>query len=227
MRSLLALLLTATAASAALPADYKGRPFEDDVYKCGPANIPGIVQCAFYDLGGEGIAYHDTDATNNGSGVLNRQPLHERAHASEYIQHFREHEGVDISFVKDFADLNHPNLVSPAPNQLYIGWTADGEWVNYTVNVREAGTYRVFALYSHQPNAIEFDINGRHASTCRLPVETGNWHTWNYAQIGTLTFDHAGLQLLTFHYNSGNNFAFFVFDRVDAGEGRPPAAAKP
>ena len=30
----------------------------------GPQQIPGRVECAYYDLGGEGVAYHDTDPTN-------------------------------------------------------------------------------------------------------------------------------------------------------------------
>lgn len=55
------------------------------------------------------------------------------AHASAYIWGFRRGEGVDLSYVKDFADLNHANLVSLHVNQLYIGWTAEDEWTNYTI----------------------------------------------------------------------------------------------
>ena len=40
-------------------------------------------------------------------------------------------------------------------------------------------------------------------------------HKWNKAEIGTITFPEAGLQLLTFHYNGGNNFAYFEFELVD------------
>jgi hypothetical protein len=40
-------------------------------------------------------------------------------------------------------------------------------------------------------------------------------HKWNQANIGTITFPEAGLQLLTFHYNSGNNFAWFDFALVE------------
>jgi len=43
---------------------YRSEPFHDSVYHAGPQRIPGRVQCAYYDLGGEGIAYHDTDAKN-------------------------------------------------------------------------------------------------------------------------------------------------------------------
>ena len=201
--------------SSTLPADYKGTPFEDSSYKDGPQVIPGKLECAFYDLGGEGIAYHDTDAINHGSGELNTTPEHQRPHATAAIWHFRRDEGMDISYVKDTADLSHPNFFTPTANQLYVGWTSDGEWCNYTVNVKKAGTYKIIALYSNAANTIRFSINRRPACECKLPKETGDWHTWNKAQIGTITFEQAGVQLLTFDYNAGNNFAWFEFEPAD------------
>ena len=122
-------LTTAGFAFGALPVAYKGKAFSDEFHRSGPANIPGILQCALYDLGGEGVAYHDTTPENEGSDVLNRQITpynHQRAHAADYVWHFRAKEGVDVSYVKDWADLNHTNAVSPPINQFYIGWTADG-----------------------------------------------------------------------------------------------------
>jgi hypothetical protein len=199
-----------------VPGDYKGQPFQDSVYKAGAQGIPGILQCALYDLGGEGVAYHDTDAINHGSGELNAQAQHQRPHAGPYIWGFRKDEGMDLSYVKDFADLNHPNAVSPLVNQFYIGWTSDGEWCNYTVDVKAAGAYKIRALYSKDASTIAFDINRKPAATCKLPVATDGFHTWNYAEIGTITFPQAGRQLLTFHYNAGNNFAFFEFEKVEA-----------
>lgn len=59
--------------------------------------------------------------------------------------------------------------------------------------------------------AVTFDLNGRHAADCRLPVATPSYHHWNLADIGTLEFPAAGRQLLTFHYGRGNNFAWFEF----------------
>lgn len=208
------------AAGAAVPVDYQGKPFADAVHKAGPPNIPGIVQAALYDLGGEGVAYHDTDATNNGSGKLNLEPGHQRAHASAYVWQFRKDEGVDLSFVKDWADLNHTNLVSPHLNQLYIGWTEDGEWCNYTVQVVHPGTYRIRALYAFQTNQVSFDLNRQPAATCRLPELTPSYHHWNLATIGTIQFPEAGFQLLTFHYEKGNNFAYFEFEQVGATAGQ-------
>src|SRR5271170_633898 len=51
--------------------NYKGRPFQDSHYRGGAQKIPGRVECAYYDLGGERVAYHDLDAKNSGSGNLN------------------------------------------------------------------------------------------------------------------------------------------------------------
>ena len=215
---------------AALPADYKGTPFADEFHKTGAACIPGIVQCALYDLGGEGVAYHDTTPENEGSGVLNRQVTpynHQRAHAGEYIWHFRANEAVDVSYVKDWADLNHTNRVSPPINQFYVGWTSDGEWLNYTVNVAEPGTYAVKSLYSYVEKEvhrdatgklvgeISFDLNGKPSAVCQLPRATPGWHYWDYGQVATITFPEAGPQLLTFHYRRGNNWAYFVFEKIE------------
>ena len=201
----------------ALPHGYAGKPFADAFHQSGAATIPGIVQCALYDLGGEGVAYHDTDAINNGSGKLNLEPGHQRAHAGEYIWHFRKDEGVDLSFVKDWADLNHTNLVSPHINQFYIGWTEDGEWCNYTLNVLQPGTYRIKALYAYQANTVTFEVNGKAATKCRLPVATPSYHHWNFAETGTIEFPEPGPQLLTFRYGKGNNFAYFEFERLSPG----------
>jgi len=205
----------ADAAHAALPSDYRGTPFTDPVHRTGPPNIPGLVQCALYDLGGEGVAYHDSDATNNGSGKLNLESGHQRAHASAYLWHFRQQEGVDLSFVKDWADLNHTNLVSPHINQLYVGWTEDGEWCNYTVNVIRPGRYRIRCLYAYQSNSVRFELNGKSAAECRLPIATASYHHWTLANIGTIHFPESGLQLLTFHYGKGNNFAYFEFEPAE------------
>ena len=109
----------------ALPPDYTGKPFGDSSHPAVAQTIPGKIECAYYDHGGEGVAYHDTDATNHGSGELNLKPEHHRPHATPYCWSFRANEGVDISYTKDFADFN-ANFAAPATNQLYIGWTADG-----------------------------------------------------------------------------------------------------
>jgi hypothetical protein len=205
------IVLCAAQTYTQIPNGYKGKPFADSAHHQGAQTIPGKVELALFDMGGEGVAYHDTDSTNNGSGVLNRDTLHQRPGVPLYICHFREHEGVDISYTKDFADFNHPNIVVPPVNQLYIGWQADSEWTNYTVNVKKAGRYKIIALYGYKDNKSSLWLNNVKAADITLPVDTGNWHYWNKAEVGEIVFPKKGLNLLTLHYNTGSNLAYFEF----------------
>lgn len=124
---------------------YKGTPFHDSRYTGGAQKIPGKVYCAYYDLGGEGVAYHDTDAKNHGSGELNPAD-------GSYLHEFRMIEGVDTSFTKFHLDPqiddNPFEKVTPPADLLYVGWTEPGEWFNLTVDVAETGEYAVDLLYT-------------------------------------------------------------------------------
>jgi hypothetical protein len=206
--------LIAVGANAQIPAGYKGKPFQDKYYNAGPQVIPGRVELAYYDLGGEGVGYHDTTPANEGS-VLNHTTGHWRPGIPEYIVFFRENEGVDISYTKDWADFNHPNKVDPKVNQLYIGWQEDGEWTNYTVNVMKPGKYRIITVYGYQDNKSELWINGQKATTLVLPENTGNWHYWTQATVGEIIFHVAGENLLTLKYNKGSNLAYLDFLLVE------------
>ncbi len=204
------LLITplATAQSAqSFLATYKGTPFTDAHHPTGAQPIPGIVQCAYYDAGGEGIAYHDTDAVNHGSGELNPPN-------GTYLNEFRMHEGVDTSYTKFHdpkvqIDNNPYDLVTPPDGQLYVGWTEPGEWFNLTVNVARAGRYTADLLYtSNRGGTISLDVNG-HPTTGSItipttfskeePVAWRQWHHWNLLRnAATLTLP-AGRTVLTIH----------------------------
>jgi hypothetical protein len=197
-----------------IPADYKGTAYTDEKYTAGPQVIPGKLELAYYDLGGEGVAYHDTDPINHGGNELNLDPYHQRPASTPYYWAFRKNDGMDTSYTKDFVDFTENNKFVPDVNQLYIGWTSDGEWLNYTIDVKAAGTYKVVALYSNEPKTVTLSIDGVLAGSYTMPIATGYWHHWNKADVGTITFKDAGLHLLTFNYNAGNNFAYFEFEAV-------------
>jgi hypothetical protein len=207
-------------ANAQIPSDYTGKPFEDPYYRKGAQVIPGKVELAYYDLGGEGISYHDVDSINNASGKLNYEqncPPSGGVKPGDYICHFREKEGVDVSYTKqvDFSAPKHINMFEPSVNQLYIGWEADGEWTNYTVNVRIAGKYKIIALYGADDNKSSLWINNVKAADLILPKSTGYWHTWNKSEVGTITFSSSGLNLLTLRYNTGANLAYLEFHLIE------------
>jgi beta-glucosidase-like glycosyl hydrolase len=105
--STLSLAGPLSAASAAADAPFGGTA----------AAVPGTVQAANYDTGGQGVAYNVASA--NGS-------------ANSYRA-----DGVDLEATADTQDT------SAAGGAYDIGWTTPGQWFNYTVNVATAGNYTV------------------------------------------------------------------------------------
>jgi hypothetical protein len=184
---------------------YKGTPYADIIYHAGPQTIPGKLQCEYYDFGGEGVAFHDSDTINSGSGRLNPAD-------GSYLHEFRKNEAVDISFTK-FQDPpidNNPyNFVEPEKDQLYVGWTAPGEWIKYTVNVTKAGTYQLGIMFtSNQNGKISFSVNDKDVTgPIVIPttfveadsVAWRQWHHWKYIdQIARMDLKK-GLQTITLH----------------------------
>ncbi len=125
----LGIVLMEACQSNNMPDGYKGRPFSDAQYSGGAQILPGKLQCEYYDFGGEGVAFHDADTINSGSGGLNPAD-------GTYLNEFRKNEAVDISYTKfrDPAIDNTPyNFVETEKDQLYVGWTKPGEWIKYTL----------------------------------------------------------------------------------------------
>jgi len=84
-----------------------------------------------------------------------------------YLNDFRVHEGVDISYTKfhDAIDNSPYDVVQPPENQLYVGWTEPGEWFNVTVQVARSGFYNAGLLYtSNRGGSIAIDVNGKTAT---------------------------------------------------------------
>jgi hypothetical protein len=205
-------------AAAQSMAGYRGSPFADSRYTAGAQKIPGRVECAWYDRGGEGVAYHDADAVNHGSGELN--PLD-----GNYYNEFRKDEGVDTSYTKfhDTIDNSPWDRVRVEENQLYVGWTEPGEWFNVTVEVARAGTYVADLLYtSNRGGSIAIDVNGKNATGALTipttydaadPIAWRQWHHWNLAKKLVKVQLPAGRNVLTVHIlTQGNmNLAYFDF----------------
>ena len=133
-------------------------------------------------------------------------------------------EGVDISYTKSGGIDNNPfNKTEPVINQLYVGWTQPGEWINYTVKINETGTYRVAAMYTaNGDGAIALDIDGKAAGNLLKILSTHNdadtvawrqWHHWNKIDSLAAIKIVKGIHLLTLHIvDHGNmNFDYLEF----------------
>jgi hypothetical protein len=211
-------MVVAVSESSAVDHDrYKGSPFHDSRYQGGAQEIPGRVDCAYYDLGGEGVAYHDTDAKNNGSGALNPAD-------GTYLNQFRMDEGVDTSYTKfhDQIDNNPYDVVKPPENQLYVGWTEPGEWFKITVEVARSGLYSADLLYtSNRGGTISMDVNGETGTgpltiqstfNAADPIAWRQWHHWNVAPGIVKLRLPKGRSVLTVHILSGGNMNLAYFD---------------
>ncbi len=188
-----------------------GRPWQSHLQQ-----VPGRIEFEFYDEGGEGIAFHDSDSVNNGSGRLN--PAN-----GSFLNEFRMKEGVDISYTKkNPIDDNPYNLVAPEMNQLYVGWTKPGEWIRYTIQVNQPGNYPIGLMYTSNGNGtISFDLDGVDATgplkiksthDNRDTVQWRQWHHWNKMDsIGILTLKK-GDHVLTLHIVTNGNINLDYLD---------------
>lgn len=196
--------------------------------------IPGRIQNEYYDMldasdaekaagAEEGICYHDSEAVNNGSGKLNKP--------GSYLSEFRMHESPDISYTKfNNADVQvdaHPyNFVKPEANSLYLGWIDPGEWVNYTVQVKQTGYYSLSTLYTSKFGGhISFEVDGKDISgpleipstfVAGDPVEWRQAHHWNkVAKLGRIYLS-AGTQVLKLRFldKPVMNFDYMDFDKI-------------
>ena len=160
----------------------------------GEIALPGTLQVENFDVGGEGITFHDSDTKNEGTSY--------RSNGG----------GVDIvTGNKGYA----------------IGYTATGEWLEYTVNVQEAGVYAYDAYVS----------SGVSGSSVQLTVDTGdevknltevivvpqtgnnNWDKYVAVHGRTLVSLEEGTQIIRLNITGGScNVDKFEFKHVDLNE---------
>lgn len=108
------------------------------------------LQAENYDTGGEGVAYHDTDVSNQGG-------------------RYRTGDGVDIEATSDAGGGDD------------VGWVAAGEWLEYTVNVAQAGSYDLNLRVARQPvgnSAVSVALGGVNKTGDLVVPSTGGWQTW-------------------------------------------------
>lgn len=145
-------LLTACAffASIAACAAPEGYPGASRPYQGKVRAIPGTIECEDFDEGGEGVAYHDKEPENL-----------EKAHPA-----YRE-SGVDLEWRET------------ASQKYNLGWTRPGEWLVYTVDVKEAGTYAIEMMVAcdKKGGTFHLEFNGVDRTGPIEVPDTGGWTT--------------------------------------------------
>ncbi|WP_299435497.1 glycosyl hydrolase family 8 [uncultured Aquimarina sp.] len=116
--------------------------------------IPGTIEAEDYDDGGQGVAYNDSDSSNNGGQG-------------------RANEGVDLQNTTDNGGGTN------------VGWTANGEWLEYTIGDVTPGTYDiVLRVASTQNNSksLALKLGTADLGSVAIP-NTNGWQSWQNVLI--------------------------------------------
>ena len=144
-----------------------------------PVTLPGTIMAVEYDKGGQDISYYDTSEENRGVALRGID--------------FRVNEWVDID--------NHPD------SGYVVGWTADGEWMEYTVVVPEAGSYDLdFHVASRNGGGLlGIDVDGEPLLSEISVPKTDDWTNYmaftkrvnlkEGKQVWRFNFEKAGFNL--------------------------------
>ncbi len=133
-----------------------------------PAMIPGIVQAEDFDVGGQGIAYHDTNFWDDGAQVA--RPKYRL-------------ESVDL---EDCADEG---------GGMNVGYVGIGEWLVYTIEVQDAGLYDIGLRYcSPSGGQLHLEIDGTPV-TETIGLSSTGWGNWTTITAHSIRLE-AGTQVM-------------------------------
>ena len=151
-----------------------------------PHNIPGKIEAEEYDQGGEGLAYHEAN-TNGNEGEAD----------------FRNDE-VDIETTGDTEGTYN------------VGYILNGEWLEYAVNVAEAGLYDIDLRMAKDGDngMLHIEMDGNNVTgTINVP-NTGGWQTWQTVTVNDVELE-AGEQVMRIAFDSDYmNLNYVTFTQV-------------
>ena len=151
--------------------------------------IPGTILMADYDLGNQGIAYNDN--------------VYQTVHWDNYTAwnsgYQYRNDGVDIELGQ-----------SGTPS---VGFTEDGEWLRYTLNAEQGGSYSLEIEVASPSSSgyLRLYIDGQQINqTIETPI-TGGWQNWQAIHLDDISIS-AGSHVLTFEiFEAGFNLRFMEF----------------
>ncbi|MDQ6472434.1 Ig-like domain-containing protein [Flavobacterium sp. LHD-80] len=111
---------------------------------------------------------------------------------------YRTSEGVDVTGISGTSGYA-------------VGWTANGEWLEYTANVT-AGTYTIDATVStiNSGKQLRILLDGTVLTTVSIP-NTGSWDTFQTVSVPNITFAGGNNKVLRFEIIGGD----FNIDKIE------------
>jgi len=184
-----------------VPSDYAGKPYTGT-----PQVIPGTIQAATYDIAPNGAK----DVTFSYSGTPKSTSYRTSPDSIGLAAFGKGHVSI----------TGQPE----APDQVYVGWTGTGEWLKYTVQVKEPGTYLFGGKFAAGAKGAKVSVTFTPDLTTgpvEVPTTAGYqpgvevYHVWE-------TLDHlaeinlpAGTYVMTFKIEAvaGLNLDYFTFTK--------------
>jgi hypothetical protein len=188
----------AAAAAGNIPADYTGKPFKDKVNQ-----IPGTIQAEDYDTAPgnkEDITFH----YKGGAQKSDYRPDSIRA---------TKFGGGHVGTKGEKEN----------PDQIYLGWTQDGEWMKYTVHVAESATYKFGGKLSAagKDGKLSVVFTPTLKISASIPTTAGFqpgvevYHVWLVSDnLGEVTLPAGDYVMqITLEKNGGCNMDYFTFTK--------------
>ena len=152
--------------------------------------IPGRIEAEEYDLGGEGIGYHEANANGNQGGAVLRN------------------DEVDIEATQDVdGDYN-------------IGYTLTGEWLEYTVNVTKTEVYDLDVRVAKDGTGglFHIEMDGVDITGPISIPNTGGWQVWETITLNDINLP-AGEHIMRIVFDSDyTNLNFVEFKGLITGD---------
>ncbi|HVR63363.1 MAG TPA: hypothetical protein VMU50_15790 [Polyangia bacterium] len=211
-------------AESFLPAGYKGTPFK-------VLTIPGTIHTADYDLGGAGVAWCHGNGNNCAANIMTADwsPAGTPAYRPPPTAGDKVAGGAAVADNAGICHMDNRDKTTAGvlvtPQDVFPCWTVTGEWLKYTVEVQEAGTYSIDAFVG-SPAGVTVSVDfGGGISTGAFPIPTSptanckcteTYHSWQpAAKLATVTFPKVGTYLMTFTIVTKNlNLATFTFSKM-------------
>jgi hypothetical protein len=156
-------------------------------------HVPGNIFAVNYDYGRLGAAYFDTDTAD----------YHVSTTKSNWNSGYKyRNDGVDIESCNDIVN-----------NGFDVGWTNNGEWMQYTVSVDSTSDYRIVLRYaSKETSIVHFILNGVDITKPLTLRPSGDWTNWTDFIIDNVHLNK-GINKIKLYFDQGGcNVNYIKFD---------------
>ncbi len=119
----------------------------------------------YFDKGGEGVAYHDENTTTEDKALCTASDCKSKnenlCYAGAQWCDFRNDDCVDVTTIAgtntSYGDYPY-GVEVPAWNEYNIGWREPGEWMAYSIEVKEAGYYKFGVALNGGTDIVSFSL---------------------------------------------------------------------